>query len=57
MPHLNWRVNVCHSTELYQMDLPHRAMHYVSFSGMLSANLFEALCVGHAPKKRPIYGK
>lgn len=34
-----------------------RRMHYASFPSMFRANLFEALCVGHAPKKCPICGK
>ena len=37
-------------------DLPHlvKRMHYVSFVGMLRSDLFEGLCVGHAPRKCPI---
>ncbi|MCC8065809.1 MAG: DUF6076 domain-containing protein [Clostridiales bacterium] len=34
-----------------------KRMHYVSFVGMLRSDLFEGLCVGHAPKKCPICGK
>lgn len=32
-------------------------IHYVSFVGMLRADFFEGLCVGHAPKKCRICGK
>ena len=32
-------------------------MHYVSFVGMCRSDLFEGLCVGHAPKKCRICGK
>ena len=32
-------------------------MHYVSFVGMFRSDLFEGLCVGHAPKKCPICGR
>ena len=28
-----------------------KRMHYVSFVGMFRSDLFEGLCVGHAPKK------
>ena len=31
-----------------------KRMHYVSFVGMFRSDLFEGLCVGHAPKKCPI---
>ena len=31
--------------------------HYVSFVGMFRSDLFEGLCVGHAPKKCPICGR
>jgi len=34
-----------------------RRMHYASFPSMFRSNLFEALCVGNAPKKCPICGK
>ena len=34
-----------------------KRMHYVSFVGMFRADLFEGLCVGHAPKKCRICGK
>ena len=34
-----------------------KRMHYVSFFGMLRSDLFEGLCVGHAPRKCPICGR
>jgi hypothetical protein len=34
-----------------------KRMHYVSFVGMFRSDLFEGLCVGHAPKKCKIRGK
>lgn len=34
-----------------------KRMHYVSFIGMFRSDLFEGLCVGHAPRKCPICGK
>lgn len=34
-----------------------RRMHYASFPSMFRSNLFEALCVGNAPKKCPICSK
>ena len=34
-----------------------RRIHYVSFVGMFRSDLFEGLCVGHAPKKCKICGK
>ena len=34
-----------------------KRMHYVSFVGMFRSDLFEGLCVGHAPKKCPICGR
>lgn len=34
-----------------------KRMHYVSFVGMFRSDLFEALCVGHAPRKCPICGR
>ena len=34
-----------------------KRIHYVSFVGMLRADFFEGLCVGHAPKKCRICGK
>ncbi len=34
-----------------------KRMHYVSFVGMFRSDLFDGLCVGHAPRKCPICGK
>ena len=34
-----------------------KRIHYVSFVGMLRADLFEGLSVGHAPRKCPICGR
>ena len=34
-----------------------KRIHYVSFVGMFRSDLFEGLCVGHAPKKCKICGK
>ena len=34
-----------------------KRLHYVSFVGMFRSDLFEGLCVGHAPKKCRICGK
>ena len=34
-----------------------KRMHYVSFVEMFRSDLFEGLCVGHAPRKCPICGK
>ena len=34
-----------------------KRMHYISFVGMFRSDLFEGLCVGHAPKKCPICGR
>ncbi len=34
-----------------------KRMHYVSFVGMFRSDLYEGLCVGHAPRKCPICGK
>lgn len=34
-----------------------KRMHYVSFVGLFRSDLFEGLCVGHAPRKCPICGK
>ncbi len=31
-----------------------KRMHYVSFVGMFRSDLFEGLCIGHAPRKCPI---
>mgnify|MGYP000007753071 CR=1 FL=1 len=30
-----------------------KRMHYVSFVGMFRSDLFEGLCVGHAPRNAP----
>ena len=34
-----------------------KRVHYVSFVGMFRSDLFEGLCVGHAPRKCPICGR
>ncbi len=34
-----------------------KRMHYVSFVGMFRSDLFEGLCVGHAPRLCPICGR
>lgn len=34
-----------------------KRMHYISFVGMFRSDLFEGLCIGHAPRKCPICGK
>ncbi len=34
-----------------------KRIHYVSFVGMFRSDLFEGLCVGHAPKKCQVCGK
>ena len=34
-----------------------KRMHYVSFVGMFRSDLFEGLCVGHAPRLCPICGQ
>ena len=34
-----------------------KRMHYVSFVGMFRSDLFEGLCVGHAPRQCPICGR
>ena len=34
-----------------------KRMHYVSFVGMFRSDIFEGLCVGHAPRKCPICSK
>ena len=34
-----------------------KRIHYVSFVGMFRSDLFEGLCVGHAPRLCPICGK
>ena len=47
------------STILPGKDAPQlvKRMHFVSFVGMLRYDLFEGLCVGHAPRKCPICGR
>lgn len=34
-----------------------KRLHYISFVGMFRSDLFEGLCVGHAPRLCPICGK
>ena len=34
-----------------------KEMHYVSFVGLLRSDLFEGLCLGHAPRRCPICGQ
>lgn len=34
-----------------------KRLHYVSFVGMFRSDLFEGLCVGHAPRKCPVCGR
>ena len=41
----------------YDIPMLVKRMHFVSFVGMLRADLFEGLRVGHAPKKCPICGR
>ncbi len=41
----------------YDVPMLVRRMHYVSFVGMLRSDLYEGLCVGHAPKKCRVCGK
>jgi len=47
------------SAVMPEKELPQlvKRMHYVSFVGMFRSDLFEGLCVGHAPRKCPICGK
>ena len=47
------------SATMPEKELPQlvKRMHYVSFVGMFRSDLFEGLCVGHAPRKCPICGK
>lgn len=47
------------STVMPGKEIPQlvKRMHYVSFVGMFRSDLFEGLCVGHAPRKCPICGK
>ena len=41
----------------YDVPMLVKRMHYVSFVGMFRSDLFEGLCVGHAPRKCRICGK
>ena len=41
----------------YDVPMLVKRMHFVTFVGMFRADLFEGLCVGHAPKKCRICGK
>ena len=43
--------------EDYPAPMLVKRMHYVSFVGLLRSDLFEGLCVGHAPKRCRICGK
>lgn len=47
------------SSVMPEKEMPQlvKRMHYVSFVGMFRSDLFEGLCVGHAPRKCPICGK
>ena len=47
------------SAVMPEIEIPQlvKRMHYVSFVGMFRSDLFEGLCVGHAPRKCPICGK
>lgn len=47
------------SVVMPEKELPQlvKRMNYVSFVGMFRSDLFEGLCVGHAPRKCPICGK
>lgn len=47
------------SAAMTEKSLPQlvKRMHFVSFVGMFRSDLFEGLCVGHAPRKCPICGK
>ncbi len=47
------------SATMPEKELPQlvKRMHYVSFVGMFRSDLFEGLCVGHAPRKCPICGR
>ena len=47
------------SSVMPEKEIPQlvKRMHYVSFVGMFRSDLFEGLCVGHAPRKCPICGK
>lgn len=41
----------------YDVPMLVKRMHFVTFVGMFRSDLFEGLCVGHAPKKCRICGK
>ena len=41
----------------YDVPMLVKRTHYVTFVGMFRSDLFEGLCVGHAPKKCKICGK
>ena len=47
------------STVMPGQDTPQlvKRMHYMSYVGLFRSDLFEGLCVGHAPRKCPICGK
>ena len=47
------------STVMPEKAIPQlvKRMHYVSFVGMFRSDLFEGLCVGHAPRLCPICGR
>lgn len=47
------------SAVIPEKDIPQlvKRMHYVSFVGMFRSDLFEGLCVGHAPRLCPVCGK
>lgn len=47
------------STVMPGQDTPQlvKRMHYMSYVGMFRSDLFEGLCVGHAPRKCPICGR
>lgn len=47
------------STVMPEKEIPQlvKRLHYVSFVGMFRSDLFEGLCVGHAPRLCPICGK
>jgi len=47
------------SSVMPEKEIPQlvKRLHYVSFVGMFRSDLFEGLCVGHAPRKCPICGR
>ena len=47
------------STVMPGQDTPQlvKRMHYMSYVGLFRSDLFEGLCVGHAPRKCPICGR